>query len=62
MRVEHVKHSNCRLDFLKRVKENEEKKKEGKAKGIKLNFKRQVNKLRFIKRERLIKCFYLNLI
>ena len=54
MRVEHVKHSNCRLDFLKRVKENEEKKKEGKAKGIKLNFKRQVNKLRFIKRERLI--------
>merc|ERR1711894_724809 len=28
VRVEHVKHSKCRDDFLKKVKENERKKKE----------------------------------
>ena len=42
LRVEHVKHSNCRLDFLRRVKENDEKKKAAKEKGIKVNLKRQV--------------------
>merc|ERR1712121_124187 len=25
VRIEHIKHSSCRLDFLRRVKENEEK-------------------------------------
>jgi len=30
VRIEHVKHSNCRLDFLKRVEENERKKQEAK--------------------------------
>nr|ABW90353.1 putative ribosomal protein L21 [Sipunculus nudus] len=28
IRVEHIKHSNCRLDFLRRVKANEEKRKD----------------------------------
>ncbi|XP_069129600.1 large ribosomal subunit protein eL21-like [Argopecten irradians] len=41
LRIEHVKHSNCRLDFVKRVKENAEKKKEAKEKGIMLSLKRQ---------------------
>nr|ACR24949.1 ribosomal protein L21 [Lepidochitona cinerea] len=41
VRIEHVKHSNCRLDFLKRVKENELKKKEAKEKGVSVNCKRQ---------------------
>ena len=31
IRVEHVKHSKCRDDFLKRVKENEAKRKEGRG-------------------------------
>ena len=33
VRIEHVKHSNCRLDFLKRVKQNAAMKAEAKAKG-----------------------------
>ncbi|XP_052792630.1 60S ribosomal protein L21-like [Mya arenaria] len=41
LRVEHVKHSNCRLDFLKRVKSNSEKLKESKASGTFTNLKRQ---------------------
>ncbi|XP_074650318.1 large ribosomal subunit protein eL21-like [Tubulanus polymorphus] len=41
VRVEHVKHSNCRLDFLKRVKENERIKKEAKEQGIQADFKRK---------------------
>merc|ERR1712241_662694 len=40
IRVEHIRHSNCRLDFLQRVKKNELLKKEAKAKGIKINTKR----------------------
>ncbi|CAD5118533.1 DgyrCDS7224 [Dimorphilus gyrociliatus] len=40
VRVEHVKHSNCRLDFLKRVKENENIKKAAKAKNEKFTVKR----------------------
>ena len=32
IRIEHVKHSKCRDDFLKRVKENEAKRKEAKEK------------------------------
>ena len=45
VRIEHIKHSNCRLDFLKRVQDNNEKKMEAKAKGVKFNLKRQVSDL-----------------
>ncbi|XP_039746428.1 60S ribosomal protein L21 [Pararge aegeria] len=41
IRVEHVKHSKCREDFLKRVKENERLLKEAKANGKIVNLKRQ---------------------
>ncbi|PWN26262.1 putative 60s ribosomal protein L21-A [Jaminaea rosea] len=40
LRVEHVKHSKCRDDFLNRVKANAEKKKEAKEKGEKVMLKR----------------------
>nr|ACD65171.1 putative 60S ribosomal protein RPL21 [Phoronis muelleri] len=40
VRIEHVKHSNCRLDFLKRVNENENKKAEAKKKGVEVHCKR----------------------
>ena len=33
VRIEHIKHSKCREDFLRRVKENAQKAKEAKAKG-----------------------------
>ncbi|KAJ3039015.1 60S ribosomal protein L21A [Rhizophlyctis rosea] len=41
IRVEHIKHSNCRLDFLRRVKTNAAAKAEAKAKGVAVNVKRQ---------------------
>ncbi|KAI8915795.1 ribosomal protein L21e-domain-containing protein [Gorgonomyces haynaldii] len=41
VRIEHVKHSNCRLDFLNRVKRNAAAKKEAKEKGETINLKRQ---------------------
>ncbi|XP_013774893.1 60S ribosomal protein L21-like [Limulus polyphemus] len=41
VRVEHVKHSRCRQEFLNRVKENNQKKMEAKEKGIKISLKRQ---------------------
>ena len=41
LRVEHVKHSRCREDFLRRVKENEEKKRIAREKGVKVSCKRQ---------------------
>ncbi|CAB4375294.1 60S ribosomal protein L21-A [Rhizophagus irregularis] len=41
VRIEHIKHSKCRDDFLRRVKENAIKKKEARAKGEKVNLKRQ---------------------
>ncbi|KAJ9109946.1 hypothetical protein QFC20_003146 [Naganishia adeliensis] len=41
LRVEHVKHSGCRQEFLDRVKSNALKKKEAKAQGIHINLKRQ---------------------
>ena len=44
VRIEHVKHSNCRLDFLKRVKENSEKRKLAKETNTFINLKRQVRK------------------
>lgn len=41
IRIEHVKHSACRSDFLKRVSENEKLKKEAKAAGTQVVCKRQ---------------------
>lgn len=41
VRIEHVHHSKCREDFLRRVKENERLLKEAKAKGTWVNLKRQ---------------------
>merc|ERR1712121_494903 len=47
VRIEHVKHSNCRLDFLNRVHENEEKKRVAKEKGVRgVECKRQPDKPR----------------
>ncbi|KAM7432576.1 60S ribosomal protein L21 [Porites harrisoni] len=42
VRVEHIKHSKCRDDFLRRVKENEQKKKAAKENGgLKVDCKRK---------------------
>lgn len=41
LRVEHVKHSKCRQEFLNRVKENAAKKAEAKANGTAVQLKRQ---------------------
>ena len=41
LRVEHVKHSACRQEFLNRVKSNAALKKEAKAKGEQISLKRQ---------------------
>lgn len=41
IRIEHVKHSKCRDDFLERVKKNTELKKQAKAAGTVVNVKRQ---------------------
>ncbi|KAL1137926.1 hypothetical protein AAG570_009621 [Ranatra chinensis] len=41
IRIEHVNHSKCRDDFIKRVKENERLRKEAKAKGVYVSLKRQ---------------------
>jgi large subunit ribosomal protein L21e len=41
VRVEHIKHSKCREEFVQRVKDNAFNKKEAKAKGISINVKRQ---------------------
>ena len=40
VRIEHVKHSRCREDFLNRVKANELKKRQAKEKGEKIVCKR----------------------
>lgn len=45
VRVEHVRPSKCRLDFLKRVKENERLREEAKKDGKKITLKRQVQLL-----------------
>lgn len=42
VRVEHVNHSKCRIDFLDRVKQNETLKREAKQKKIHVVCKRQV--------------------
>lgn len=41
LRVEHVKHSKCRAEFLQRVKDNAAKRVEAKAKGVAVQLKRQ---------------------
>jgi len=41
VRIEHVKHSKCRDDFLQRVKKNELLKREAKEKGVRVDLKRQ---------------------
>ncbi|KAG0231196.1 60S ribosomal protein L21-A [Mortierella sp. GBAus27b] len=41
LRIEHIKHSKCRDDFLRRVKENAAAKLKAKADGVKVNLKRQ---------------------
>ncbi|KAF9416373.1 hypothetical protein BGZ94_010246, partial [Podila epigama] len=41
IRVEHIKHSKCRDDFLRRVKENAAAKIQAKKDGVKVNLKRQ---------------------
>merc|ERR1711962_1824328 len=41
IRIEHVKPSKCREDFLRRVKENDIKRRQAKEQGIKVNLKRQ---------------------
>ncbi|XP_041359165.1 60S ribosomal protein L21-like [Gigantopelta aegis] len=41
VRIEHVKQSKCRKEFLQRVHENEAKKKEAKEKGVWTSCKRQ---------------------
>ena len=40
LRIEHIKHSRCRDDFLRRVKENEEKKRIGREKKVPVCCKR----------------------
>lgn len=40
VRVEHIKHSKCRDDFLRRVKQNAQLKKDAKANGVSINVKR----------------------
>ncbi|KKZ15497.1 hypothetical protein AAY84_25760, partial [Serratia marcescens] len=40
VRVEHVRHSKCRLDFINRVKETAAKKIEAREKGIRVPLKR----------------------
>uniref|UniRef100_A0A1B6CHB5 Large ribosomal subunit protein eL21 n=1 Tax=Clastoptera arizonana TaxID=38151 RepID=A0A1B6CHB5_9HEMI len=41
IRIEHVNHSKCREDFMRRVKENERKRKEAKEKKIFVQLTRQ---------------------
>lgn len=41
VRVEHIKPSKCRENFVRRVKENERLRKEAKEKGVQVTLKRQ---------------------
>lgn len=41
LRIEHIRKSRSREGFLKRVKENEVKRKEAKEKGVRVSLKRQ---------------------
>ncbi len=46
VRIEHVRHSRSREEFLVRVKQNAEKKKKAKADGVRVDVKRQPAKPR----------------
>lgn len=46
LKIEHVKHSKCRQEFLNRVKENEAKRTEAKTQGVAVQLKRQPAKPR----------------
>ncbi|XP_045480440.1 60S ribosomal protein L21 [Harmonia axyridis] len=46
LRVEHVSHSKCRVDFLNRVKTNEKLRKEAKEKNVNISLKRHPQKPR----------------
>ncbi|OON21792.1 ribosomal protein L21e, partial [Opisthorchis viverrini] len=48
VRIEHVKPSKCREDFLRRVKENDVKRKEAKSSGKWVELKRKVSRIRVI--------------
>jgi ribosomal protein L21E len=48
VRVEHIRPSKCRLDFLNRVKQNEKLRKAAKDKGLKVTLKRVVCCLCFL--------------
>jgi large subunit ribosomal protein L21e len=41
VRIEHVRHSRSREDFIKRVKENAAKRKQAKTEGIHVHLKRE---------------------
>lgn len=41
IRIEHIKHSKCREEFLRRVKDNRKALTDAKAKGERVNLKRQ---------------------
>lgn len=41
VRIEHVTHSKCREDFLRRVRENERLRKEAKTNKVRVQLKRQ---------------------
>ncbi|VDL91082.1 unnamed protein product [Schistocephalus solidus] len=41
VRIEHVRPSKCRVEFLNRVKENDKRRKEAKEKGIRCTLKRK---------------------
>ncbi|VDM26069.1 unnamed protein product [Hydatigera taeniaeformis] len=41
VRIEHVRPSKCRLEFLKRVKENDEKRRLAKEQGVRYSLKRE---------------------
>ncbi len=43
VRIEHIKHSDSRREFLQRVQDNAAKRADAKAKGIKISFKRLVS-------------------
>jgi len=42
VRIEHVVHSKCREEFVRRVKDNAAKRREAKAKGEHVHLKRQI--------------------
>lgn len=42
VRVEHLKQSTCRAEFLRRIRENDAKKAESNKKGVRISTKRQV--------------------